>query len=192
MEAPKVTPEMLEAEIVSEHYFVASDALQGERTHHVFHDDIGWALGKTQLLTICILQLSNGFTLMGESACVSAANFNEEFGREIARKKAIEKLWPLLGFRLADSLVNPVEPSPEVAKPDPSLPKIGDQVLFYERISTQVSDAMVALITSVGLDSTVGLTVFAPNGTTHARHPVVLLEIGQVPPTEVPYFAYRK
>lgn len=50
MNAPKVTPADLEAEIVSEHYFDA------------------------------------------------------EIGKRIARENAIEQLWPLLGFRLADKL----------------------------------------------------------------------------------------
>lgn len=44
------------------------------------------------------------FTVTGESACASPENFNAEIGRKIARQKAIDKIWPLLGFRLRDRL----------------------------------------------------------------------------------------
>jgi hypothetical protein len=55
------------------------------------------------LLTFCVLILRNGFTVTGESACASPENFDAEIGRQIARKKAVEKVWPLLGFRLRES-----------------------------------------------------------------------------------------
>lgn len=56
------------------------------------------------LLTFCVLVCKNGFTVVGESACASPENFDAEIGRKIARQKAVEKLWPLLGFRLRDAL----------------------------------------------------------------------------------------
>ena len=56
------------------------------------------------LLTFCVLVLRNGFTVTGESACASPENFNAEIGRRIARENAINKVWPLLGFRLRDRL----------------------------------------------------------------------------------------
>lgn len=54
--------------------------------------------------TICMLTLDNGYTVRGESSCVDAANFDAEMGRRIARVDAENKVWPLLGFRLADAL----------------------------------------------------------------------------------------
>ena len=101
--APRVTKEDIEAEIVSEHYFVASDAIQQANAVHVF-GGAGWYLGATQRMTFCVLQLKNGFTVTGESACVSAENFDTQIGRDYARANAIEKMWLLLGFRLADKL----------------------------------------------------------------------------------------
>ncbi|MBS0402858.1 MAG: hypothetical protein JSS18_10305 [Proteobacteria bacterium] len=56
------------------------------------------------LLTFCVLVLRNGFTVTGESACASPENFDAEIGRRIARENAINKVWPLLGFRLRDKL----------------------------------------------------------------------------------------
>lgn len=103
--APRVTPADIEASIASVHYFVASDAIQHANAVHE-HDAEGWLLGSTQLLTFCVIQLRNGFTVTGESACASPENFNAEIGRRIARENAINKIWPLLGFRLRDELAS--------------------------------------------------------------------------------------
>jgi hypothetical protein len=80
--APRVTPEMLDQEITAEDY-------------HVFPGSC---------LTICCLTLSNGFTVTGESACASPENFDAEIGQKIAKARAREKIWPLLGFRLRDQI----------------------------------------------------------------------------------------
>ncbi|WP_201595340.1 Gp49 family protein [Psychrobacter vallis] len=53
-------------------------------------------------LTHCTITLPCGFSVTGESACVDPANYNEELGREIARKKAVNALWPLEGYLLAN------------------------------------------------------------------------------------------
>lgn len=55
--------------------------------------------------TICILTLDNDYTVRGESSCVSKENFNAEIGQEYALQDARNKVWPLLGFRLADRLM---------------------------------------------------------------------------------------
>lgn len=52
-------------------------------------------------MTICLLKMDNGFVVYGESACISAKNFDAELGKKIARQNAIDKLWPLMGFHLA-------------------------------------------------------------------------------------------
>lgn len=51
-----------------------------------------------------MLVLRNGFAVTGESACASPENFNADIGRRIARENAVNKVWPLLGFRLRDKL----------------------------------------------------------------------------------------
>lgn len=61
------------------------------------------------LLTFCVLVLRNGFTVTGESACVSPETFDAEIGRKIARQKAVEKIWPLLGFALKQKLCDAAE-----------------------------------------------------------------------------------
>ena len=110
LEAPRVRPEDLEAEISAEAYFTAEEGVLGAyKTHNdvyqtVRHDDTVFQPVLARL-TFCVLMLRNGFTVTGQSACVSAENFDAEIGRKIARKNAIEQLWPLLGFRLADKLL---------------------------------------------------------------------------------------
>lgn len=56
------------------------------------------------LLTFCVLELQNGFTVTGESACASPENFDAEIGRMIARENAIQKVWPLMGYALRTQL----------------------------------------------------------------------------------------
>lgn len=56
--------------------------------------------------TICMLTLDNGYTVRGESSCVCIENFDAEIGRGIAKTNAREKVWGLLGFRLADRLMD--------------------------------------------------------------------------------------
>lgn len=82
MNAPSVKPQDLDEAIAQVEYIVLPD-------------------GRT---TICMLTLDNGFTVNGQSACVCAENFDAELGRKYSFEQAREKLWPLLGFRLADRL----------------------------------------------------------------------------------------
>nr|WP_233115725.1 Gp49 family protein [Aggregatibacter actinomycetemcomitans] len=50
------------------------------------------------VLTICVLTLQNGFTVTGESACLSLATYDAEIGRKIARNNAEDKVWQLEGY----------------------------------------------------------------------------------------------
>ena len=101
--APRITQDDIKANIASAHYFIVSDAIQHPNAVHECGDE-GWYLGATQLLTICVLQLRNGFTVTGESACASPENFDAEVGRKIARANAVQKIWPLMGYELRSKL----------------------------------------------------------------------------------------
>ena len=72
MDAPSVTIEQVEAAIVSETYTVLPN-------------------GRT---TVCQLTLidngDTGFTVEGQSACVSRANYDEETGTKYARQRALD------------------------------------------------------------------------------------------------------
>lgn len=51
-------------------------------------------------LTVCCLTLENGFTVTGESACVSPENFYTILSKEIALNKAKDKIRMLEGYLL--------------------------------------------------------------------------------------------
>ena len=75
------------------------------------HDLINAAIAKEDFhvfegsqLTVCCLTLQNGFTVTGESACVSPENFDAEIGRTIARNNARDKIWALEGYLLKSKL----------------------------------------------------------------------------------------
>ena len=97
--APRVTPADIEAEIASEWYINAGSGVVPD----AFQPPVP-AKSPLHLLTFCVLVLRNGFTVTGESACASPENFDAEIGRKIARQNAVTKIWPLLGFRLRDTL----------------------------------------------------------------------------------------
>lgn len=106
--APRVTPADIEAEIAGGFFFTAADGYSAAPCHDPSGQP-GAALPPPQslsLLTFCVLTLRNGFTVTGESACASPENFDAELGRKIARQNAVAKIWPLLGFRLRDTLHN--------------------------------------------------------------------------------------
>jgi hypothetical protein len=92
--APRITPTDIEAAIAAEHYFTAADGARicGSEKHPL------------DLLTFCVLELRNGFTVTGESACASPENFDAEIGRKIARQNAVQKIWPLEGYLLKQRL----------------------------------------------------------------------------------------
>ena len=84
--APRVTPSDLDAAIdsvdVVKHITPSGSVLR-------------WA----------VLNLKNGFSVTGKpSAAVSAANDNEEIGRQVAIDNARSELWAFLGYQLKERL----------------------------------------------------------------------------------------
>ena len=80
--APRLTPADIESVIVDEMY-------------HIFD-------GTTTM--VCCLVLKYGYTVTGESACISVDNFDEEIGKNVARTNAVNKIWMLEGYLLKDKL----------------------------------------------------------------------------------------
>ncbi len=62
-----------------------------------------YRLGETTN-TICLLQLKNGYSAYGHSACVDPANYNQALGEKYAYEDALRKIWPLEGYLLAERL----------------------------------------------------------------------------------------
>lgn len=93
LNAPRVTPADIEANIVGEYFFTAAAATKECPQFDAL-----------RLLTFCVLVLKNGFTVTGESACASPENFDAELGRKIARQNAVAKIWPLMGYELRSKI----------------------------------------------------------------------------------------
>lgn len=81
LNAPRLTPSLIESKIIKEEYHLLTD-----------------------VLTVCVLTLENGFTVTGESACASPSNYNKEIGDKIARDNAKDKIWLLEGYLLKQRL----------------------------------------------------------------------------------------
>ncbi|WP_439894482.1 Gp49 family protein (plasmid) [Ralstonia sp. 25C] len=99
--APRVTPADIEANIIDEVFFTAE---QGYQRANLDEGVPAGSYSTLGLLTFCVLVLRNGFTVTGESACASPANFDAEIGRKIARQNAVQKIWPLMGYALKERL----------------------------------------------------------------------------------------
>jgi hypothetical protein len=84
LNAPRLTPQSIDDTIVYEEYFRVSNTTT----------------------TICYLGLRNGFGVVGMSAAVSMANFDEEIGKKIARDNARAQIWALEGYLLKERLHN--------------------------------------------------------------------------------------
>ena len=57
-----------------------------------------------ELLSICLLIMRNGFTVIGKSAPASPENYDRDLGMRFAYEDAVRQLWPLLGYALRDRL----------------------------------------------------------------------------------------
>lgn len=57
-----------------------------------------------EVLSVCLLVMRNGFTVIGKSAPASPANYDRDLGTRFAYEDAVRQLWPLMGFALKDRL----------------------------------------------------------------------------------------
>lgn len=94
--APRVALADIEAAIAERYDTTAAKAMFGKPSAEGDHP--------LDILSICILVMRNGFTIIGKSAPASPENFNAELGKKFAYEDAIRQLWPLMGFALRDRL----------------------------------------------------------------------------------------
>jgi hypothetical protein len=97
---PRVSLHDMEAKIACEHYFTAGEAVRALVQPEPLNEDDK----PLDLLTICILVMRNGFTVIGKSAPASPENFDVEKGKRFAYEDAIKQLWPLEGYALRERL----------------------------------------------------------------------------------------
>ena len=93
--APRVRLEDIEGSVSARYDFTADKAVEALTMP---------SLEALRLLSVCILVMKNGFTVIGKSAPASPENFNAELGRKLAYEDAIRQLWPLMGFALRERL----------------------------------------------------------------------------------------
>lgn len=93
---PRVSLTDIELAIAERYDTTAAKALFGAPSSEGDH--------ALDILSICILVMRNGFTVIGKSAPASPENFNAELGKKFAYEDAVRQLWPLMGFALRDRL----------------------------------------------------------------------------------------
>jgi hypothetical protein len=102
---PRVSLADIEASIGARYHFTADKAVAKTSTGTYAGDfEVPIAIEALQLLSICILVMRNGFTVIGKSAPASPENFNADLGKKFAYEDAIRQMWPLMGFALRDKL----------------------------------------------------------------------------------------
>ena len=94
--APRVSLKDIEAAIAQQYHFRGDQAVMAMGA-----EDPPESL---KVLSVCILVLANGWTVIGKSAPASAKNFDAALGWKLAYEDAIRQLWPLLGFNLRQKL----------------------------------------------------------------------------------------
>ncbi|MCP3735632.1 Gp49 family protein [Sphingomonas sp. RP10(2022)] len=105
--APRVSLDDIKANIAGEFFNTADQMFPGAPV-----------LPGMDLLTICILVLQNGFTIIGKSAPASRDNFDPVLGQKLAYEDAVRQVWPLMGYALRDRLH--AATMPEVGDLDPT------------------------------------------------------------------------
>lgn len=101
--APRITPSHIEDCIASVHFFTAEDGVVGAYLSTPGKQATP-VPNSLKLLTICVLVLKNGFTVVGKSACASPENYNADIGKDVAWRDAKEQIWPLEGYLLKQNL----------------------------------------------------------------------------------------
>ena len=97
----RVTPEDIDNNIHSAHYFTAAQGIQGATPPGL---RTAVPPESTKLMTICTLVLKNGFIVIGHSACADPASYSQEVGEQIALRNAKDQIWPLMGYLLKQEL----------------------------------------------------------------------------------------
>lgn len=93
LNAPRLSPQLIDDAIASYVSGRASDLFK----------DVP-ASDALKCLTICIITMKNGFTIVGKSACASPENFDADLGHKIAYEDARKQIWALEGYALRNKL----------------------------------------------------------------------------------------
>lgn len=95
--APRVSLKDIEAAIAHRYDFTAGEAIHATLKPETMPESL-------RVLSICILVMKNGFTVIGKSAPASPDNYVMEVGTQFAYEEAFRQIWPLMGYALRDRL----------------------------------------------------------------------------------------
>lgn len=102
--APRVTLGDVERTVMFEHYFTAAQGIRANGERYPITGKFEGKMESLERLTFCVLTLRNGFTVVGQSACASAANYQQDIGERIAKSDALNKIWALKGYELCTKI----------------------------------------------------------------------------------------
>lgn len=122
--APRVTLAHIEGCIAYEWYAAGNEAFRVPVIGPAYKASALADIIPLRRLTLCVLQLKNGFLVTGDATCVSEENFDEALGRKLARQNALDKVWMLEGYLLKQKLYETTRE--REAMKDPAYKTIGD------------------------------------------------------------------
>lgn len=67
-------------------------------------DDVEFFQPEGSTLTICVLTLTNGCSVVGTSNVIDPINYVSDLGKSAARANAADKIWELEGYALKRDL----------------------------------------------------------------------------------------
>lgn len=102
--APRVSLTDIENYIVREIYVNGGNLAKEFDQYTSRHGPLDEEISSLRALTLCVLVLKNGFSVVGKSAPVSEDNFDAKLGAKLAYEDAVRQIWPLMGFALRDRL----------------------------------------------------------------------------------------
>ena len=76
--------------------YVRTEDVEAEISHAAYHH-----FAETTV-TVCVVTLENGFTVVGKSACANPDNFDAALGQKLAYEDAKQQCYALLAFRICD------------------------------------------------------------------------------------------
>lgn len=76
--------------------YVRTEDVEAEILATQYHQFVGTTV------TVCVISLQNGFTVVGKSACANPDNFDPALGQELAYDDAKQQIYSLIAFRLCD------------------------------------------------------------------------------------------
>lgn len=110
--APRVTLADITGSMAGVFYIQGNELLQASLTPYTDDQE-----DTTAILTICLCLMDNGFTVLGKSAPMSAANFDRDLGRKLAYEDCVRQLWPLMAYSRKDAAMTS-DDKPEDAPED--------------------------------------------------------------------------